>query len=577
MRPDDRNAMSMETLLKDFVRSSGRLILQVLVVSLMAPFGVGQTTPTVNTVFPSGGQSGTTFEVSITGTQVDSAAKLQSNIPGFESELLSPNRFRLTLPDATPSGTYDIWAVGADGVSNPRTFLVGGHPELMEVEPNDVDSAAMSVIVNRVINGQLDKSGDVDCYQFQATRGQRIIIECSAERIDSRLRAVLEVFDVSGRRVAVNRGYFGVDPLIDFVAPSDGKYFVRVQDLISSGGAEFYYRLEFDTQPRVVFARPAVIQQGQAARVTLFGWNLSGAGLPTSLKSGEISGVTDQQSGQDAANESLRNAHHSGGGLEQLEIEIPATLAQPSKQIPVPLLPSQAVTTRNAFAFHLEGGNAPVMIGLTDLPVSLDLSNNHSPDFAQPIQVPSEVSGELTDASEQDWFAMDVQRGEVLHLAAFGQRISSPVDLQISVYDSEEHLLVQFNDEPKNPGGEFNTSHLDPAGRWVCPRNGRYFFVLRNLNRGVSSDLRRIYQFSVRREEADFQVVAIPSIDGVKAMNIPQGGRQLLKLLAVRERGYDGTIRVTAKSLPGGIECPDIWFGPGVNHATMVISADQAG
>jgi hypothetical protein len=125
-----------------------------------------------------------------------------------------------------------------------------------------------------------------------------------------------------------------------------------------------------------------------------------------------------------------------------------------------------------------------------------------------------------------------------------------------------------------NLGNELSTSHLDPAGRWVCPRDGRYFIVVRNLNRGVSNDPRRIYRLSVRREETDFQVVGVPSMDSTKSLNVPQGGRQILNLIALRQRGYNGAIRVSAKGLPGGIDCPDVWIGPGVNHATMVISAD---
>jgi hypothetical protein len=574
MRPHDRNAMSMDTLLLDFVHGSGRLLLLVVIALLMTLPASGQIAPTLNTVFPCGGQIGTTFEVSVAGTQLESASKLESDIAGFQCEMLAPDRFRLTVPATTLPGSYDLWAVGENGVSNPRTFLVGRHPELLELEPNDGDSSAMPVVVDRVINGLLDKSGDVDRYRIEATKGQRIIIECSAERIDSRLRAVLEIFDESGRRVAVNRGYFGIDPLIDFVAPTDGTYVVRVQDLISSGGAEFYYRLEFDTQPRVVFARPSVIRKGQATRVTLFGWNLSGSTRPASLKGEESITVPDEVSGAEAPLDSALKPLHNGGGFEQIDVEIPATLAQPSKRIPVHLLPSQAVTAADSFAYHHEG-SAPVIIGLSDMSVTLDRVDNHSPAMAQQIDIPAEVCGQLAEASEQDWFAVDVQRGEVLHVEAFGQRIASPVDLQIGIHDTDpQKQLAQFGDEPMNLGNELSTSHLDPAGRWVCPRDGRYFIVVRNLNRGVSNDPRRIYRLSVRREETDFQVVGVPSMDSTKSLNVPQGGRQILNLIALRQRGYNGAIRVSAKGLPGGIDCPDVWIGPGVNHATMVISAD---
>ncbi len=76
------------------------------------------------------------------------------------------------------------------------------------------------------------------------------------------------------------------------------------------------------------------------------------------------------------------------------------------------------------------------------------------------------------------------------------------------------------------------------------------------------------------REEADFRSSAVSSTDSIRAINVPQGGRQIVRLIAIRHRGYSGAIRVSAKDLPGGIDCPDVWFGPGVNHATMVVSAD---
>jgi hypothetical protein len=577
MRPDDRDAMSMDALLTDFVRCSRIVSLSVLLGLLTVLPASAQMAPVLNTVFPCGGQTGSAFEVSVTGSHLESVQKLASNLVGFECELLAPNRFRVTIPATALPGQYDLWAAGENGLSSPRTFSVGRHPELLEVEPNDIESAAMSVLLNTVVNGQLDKPADVDRFRFQVTKGQRVIIECSAERIDSRLRAVLEVFDCQGRRLAVNRGYFGIDPLIDFVAPADGFFVVRIQDLISSGGPEFYYRLEFDTQPRVLFARPSVIPRGQSTRVTLFGWN-----LPAANVSGEVAAVIEEQSGPQPELPGNLDSQRRAGDFETLEfetleVEIPASLAQPSPQLPIHLQPSQAVTAANSFAYYPAGSHAPVMIGLSDIPVSLDQSDNHSPDAAQVVAVPCELSGQLAEASEQDWFAVDARRGEVLHLEAFGQRISSPVDLQISIHDSEQQaLLAQFSDQSENHGDEFSTTHLDPVGRWVCPGDGRYFVVVRNLNRSAKIDARRIYQLRIRREEADFQVVAIPATDGVRAINIPQGGRQIVKLIAVRQRAYNGAIRVSARDLPRGIECPDVWFGPGVNQATMVISADPA-
>ena len=266
--------------------------------------------------------------------------------------------------------------------------------------------------------------------------------------------------------------------------------------------------------------------------------------------------------------------------------------------MPVRLQPSQAVLAGAAFPFFLPDSHAPVAIGVSDVPVVLDQTDNHSPSSAQEIDIPCEVSGQLVAGDERDWFAIDVRRGEVLYIEALGQRIHSPVDLQISVLgqsgtpgsgvndpDSRPsragHTLVglpelaQFGDEVRNIGGAFPTGHLDPAGRWVCPADGRYLIAVRNLIGGLQADPRRTYRLSVRREEPDFQVVAVPRGDAPTGFNVRRGGREVLDLLAFRRRGCDGSIRVSANDLPAGVDCPDIWLGPGVDRATVVVSADR--
>src|SRR5690606_25919385 len=144
------------------------------------------------------------------------------SLPGVRCEKLESGRFRLTIPSDAMPGLYDLWATGDNGISAPRTFAVSHRAEQVEVESAGSPAEAMTVPLNVVINGQIDRSGDSDQFQFQAKQGQRVVIDCCAERIESRLRAVLEVFDSNGRRMAVNRGFHGIDPLIDFHVPCDG-------------------------------------------------------------------------------------------------------------------------------------------------------------------------------------------------------------------------------------------------------------------------------------------------------------------------------------------------------------------
>ncbi len=558
------------------VRSRDRealLFVAVCCVLLAGSTAFGQAPPVMNTVFPAGGQVGQSVEVTVSGSNLQGLRTLHCNRPSIRCEKLEPSRFRLTIQAGTPPGLCDLWAVGDNGVSAPRTFAIGNRAEQLEAEPNETATAAMSVPLDVVINGRIDKVGDSDHFRFEARQGQRVVVECWAERIDSRLRAVLEIFDSTGRRLAVNRSYFGIDPLIDFRVPADGSYVVKVQDLISSGSAEHYYRLDIDTGPRVAFSVPSVIRRGQASRVALYGWNLTALGEPE--------GVSPRTNlvGAEANNRAVRGLTPSGSPgmlFDHIDVEIPASLAEPAWPLPVRLQPAQVVLEGASFPFHLPGSHAPVIIGVTDVPVVLDRDDNHSSASAQEIVVPCEVSGQLVAGDERDWFAIPARRGEVFFIEALGQRIQSPVDLQISVFEAlGQQELAQFGDEVRNIGGVFPTSHLDPAGRWVCPADGRYLIALRNLIGGLPADPRRTYQLSVRREEPDVQLVAVPRRDDLGGLNVKRGGREVLDLFAFRRRGCDKAIRVSAKDLPAGVECPDVWLGPGVDRASVVVSADR--
>ena len=45
-------------------------------------------------------------------------------------------------------------------------------PEALEAEPNDDPAKAPKVSLPHVLNGRIDKPGDVDCWSFEAKKGQ---------------------------------------------------------------------------------------------------------------------------------------------------------------------------------------------------------------------------------------------------------------------------------------------------------------------------------------------------------------------------------------------------------------------
>jgi hypothetical protein len=519
--------------------------------------------PVLETVFPAGGTSGQTVTLKLSGSHLQNLTTLHSNIPKAVFRRNTESTGELTIPPDTPPGVYDLWAVCENGVSGPRTFSVSSHPEQIEVEPNDsfstqTDSVLAAGQRSTVINGCIETPGDHDCFRVSATRGQRLIVECMAERIDSRLRAVIDVLNSDGRQLAVNRGYYRTDPLLDFTIPTDGEYYVRVQDLISGGSPEYVYRLELNTGPKVAFAWPSVIQRNTQSTVELFGWNFHETGNSSDTPASTDTPVAPAQS------------------LQRLSVTIPAEAAHPQPIITQQRSPSQIV--QQSCPVKLPGSADICCVGISDLPVLVDSSTNHSPKDALPVTVPCEISGQLAAIREQDWYSVRAHRGEVLCIDSFADRMNSPVDPDVIVWNETGNIeLAQFSDATENPGGtRLPLGHADAAGRWTAPADGTYLISIRNLSGGSAYDPRRIYRMRLQREVPHVDLVAIPRSDQATGLNIAPGGSAVLDLFAVRSPGLNGPIQVSSDDLPAGLKCPDVWLGPGVSHTTVSVSAGDS-
>jgi hypothetical protein len=552
----------------------GTLSLFRLRLAVLLWCGVGScvSAQQLQSVFPVSAQTGNSTSVVFAGSGLENLLSAHCNNPGVTFRKSKDDTFIVDVAADTLPGLYDVQTIGSNGVSSARTFCVSRRQHLVEEEPTE-SRTTQSAVIDCVISGRIAK-GDIDSYRFKAARGDRVIIECWADRIDSSLRAMMELCDADGKRLSVNRGFFGVDPVMTFAIHADGDYIVKLHDLVYSGGDNHFYRLDISTGPRVVFSVPPVVERGRNTDVVLYGWNLNG------FESETADNHTEAETGSGTSWPSSSNpppdSVQSGRPLPFESTLVRVTAPEPRTTPPVRRGPASLVV--DGFAHYLGSADVPTMIGISDIPVVLEHDNN-SASTAQVLSVPTEVAGQLVHGDERDWYAIDARRGDVLYFEAFGHRIDSPVDLDISILSSEGDVeLADFHDEVDNIGGlRFPSSHLDPAGRWVAPTDGRYFVTIRNLTGGIANDLRRVYRLSVRREEPDVKLVAIASQSASPAgVNLQCGGRTLVDVMAFRRRGMDRSIRVSARNLPQGVTCPDIWLGPNVTTAPLVLTADTS-
>ena len=200
--------------------------------------------PRLLTTMPMGVKAGTTVEITITGENTEeaellfSSPKLSAAPMKNQDGTVIPNKFVVSAAaDATPD-ICEARLMTRRGISSARAFTIHELDEVVREKPNTTVQTAMPVRANSICNATATTKA-VDYYSLQAAKGHRYAIECATSGIDSKLTPVLIVADASGRDLLVNRR----TGFIDFTAPADGTYLIKVHGLTFQGGVENFYRL----------------------------------------------------------------------------------------------------------------------------------------------------------------------------------------------------------------------------------------------------------------------------------------------------------------------------------------------
>jgi hypothetical protein len=251
-------------------------------VLLTAPCPAQQVTlplPRLLTVMPMGGQAGTDVEVTIAGENLEDVNTLTFSSPKITAKPVegAENKFTIHIAPDAPAGVYDARVMSRLGVSSARAFSVGTLAEITRSKPNNSLAAAFALPANTICNATMARRA-VDFYSFTGTKGKRVVVDCAAVGIDSRLKPVLVIADAQGRDLVVNR----TSGFLDFTPTADGTYIVKVSDLTFQGGDRYFYRLALQD---VANGAPAP-RQPQTKEVSAMSW--PPVGLPATAKTSEI-------------------------------------------------------------------------------------------------------------------------------------------------------------------------------------------------------------------------------------------------------------------------------------------------
>lgn len=379
--------------------------------------------PVVDSIYPAGGQRGASVAVTAAGKLDPWPAQVWTDTPALRVEVgKAAGVLTIHVAKDAAVGPHLLRLYNADGASSLRCFFVGDQREINEAEPNDEVAKANAVGEMPVtINGQLDKSGDVDAYAVPLQKGQCLVASVQGRRLGSAIDPMLHLVDAAGTEVAYAQDGLGLDPLLVFTARTAGMYVVRVSafafppvaDVRLAGGKDAAYRLSLTTGPFVRRTFPTGVRRGEKAVVRLVGWNLA-----------------DDHAEVDAT-------------------AIPVGDAQTFLLIP--------------------SGEARLPILVSDAPELTDTTATTRP---AAVALPVNVGGTLTKPGDErpTWFV--AKKGERYTFTARGGTIGSPLDPVLRIEDEAGKTLATSGDTAV--GGD---AKID----WTAPADGSFRATIRDL------------------------------------------------------------------------------------------------
>ena len=513
----------------------------------------------LTSVFPPAVSVGATQTASIAGELSEAATGLVFSHAGIraDQQIVGPTEFTAThrkprqfdihIDDGVPEGRYDLRAIGAAGLSAPRTLVVTRlKTKVFDASGNSRQSPS-EIAVGEMVSAR-GRNDQRDWYRFSAKTGQRLLIQLWAERIDSRFDGVLSVYSArSGRRLVHFRQGITRDPVLSFLPPEDGEYLIEVRDSTYRGGDEYSYVLELSQRPYVDAIHPAVAKPGVSQSFQLYGHNLPG-GQP-------VSGTRS--------------------GLQSLAVTFAPEFLDGQF--------ARALSLGSVAASRLRGGAVPlptplagsVFMGRTDEDVSgvtLETGENNLPSAAQEITLPADVAGQFYPRRDVDSFRFDAKKGQTLWLEVATQQLGTTCDPIMRVYrhvmENDEARFQQVataDDMDGTPNSRdkrrFHTGTTDAELRFRVPEDGTYVVSVSDQYNTSNDDPRLVYRLSVRAPKPDFQLVAFanPERHGDDKIVKPNGvallpgGSATIRVRVLPRHGFNGAVHVEVSSLPQGI------------------------
>ena len=479
--------------------------LRLLLFALAFSLSLQAVEPTITSLLPRGGMRDSVQEIRIRGQRLDEAAEMLFYSEGIKAtnivvEKSTSLKASLSISKETAFGQHNLRVRTNEGLSNLYTFWVGPFPNLKEEEPNSAFDQAQGIPVNTTVNGVIINE-DVDYFEINATKGQRLSVEVEAIRLSGALfDPYIAVLDDKRFELATSDDseLLLQDSTLSLIAPSDGVYRVEVRDSSYKGSSNFNYRLHVGNFPRPLVVFPAGGEAGKTQEFTFLGDAKGEFKTQISLPS-------------DSKDDELAYYHFE------------SNLSSPSpNRIRVSPFPSVR---------EKEPNNSYKLATVTEL------------------TLPLAFDGIISEDKDYDYFKFKAKKGQKFNIRAHARSVSSPLDPVLNLYQigSDGKLTsLKGNDDANNGPDSLIT--------FTFTSDGEYFLrITDHLGKGSPKHVYRIETEAFAPEV----LATIPQFrnrDTQTRQMLPIArGNQVATALNISRKSFTGDIQFLAKNLPTGV------------------------
>ncbi|MFT5526857.1 MAG: hypothetical protein ACI9G1_002433 [Pirellulaceae bacterium] len=501
------------------------LVAAGLAILLSIPLAMGDE-PTVDYIFPAGGQRGTKVEFRVGGNNLHSRAQFEmiglnvnpvdeiqpaAETVWFDGPLLSqPSSSRKEDYPKDYDGDVEIgssaelgvrrWRVStSQGITASRPFIVGELPEVVEAEI-DGEPLPVAVTLPTTINGRIFPREDIDIWTFQAASGKTYSCEVMAARLGSPLDSRLEIRDPAGRLVTENTDYYETDSLCGFTAQADGIHSVRIHDVNFSGMQSYVYRLTIREGPYVKSIFPLGGRAGTTPSFLLDGFGVADEPVELPLAA-------------------------DGTGVSSTLATLPAGVTNP---------------------FSVAIGNYPEYI--EDV--------NAGPTS---IVIPAILNGRINLPSEVDRWTVQLNKGKLVSFGLVAAKLGSHLDAVLTLYDTAGEQLATADD---------SAGSTDATLNFTAPEDGEYVVAVADQFKSRGGP-QYAYRLTVEPNQSPDFELTLP----LDALTLIQGETAKIKLVVTRRGGFSEEIAVRIDGLPEGVTFAPDKIGKGGNDAQLTFTS----